>query len=759
MKAVVIGPGRIGCGFAGDVLSQSGYDLVFLARDPAIVEHFRRVNRYRVNLSDGHRATGREIAVARAMGTYEPRLATQEIAEADLVVTAVGANNLPDVAPLIAAGLELRDTPVNVLAFENIPQASKRLRELVLGRATRAREVEHGFAGALVERVVAMRIGAPADDQPFVFVGDDVTEFRVDGPHLVEPRPAIRSMVAVDPYEAWVKRKLYTYSAGHAAAAYLGSLKGYHYIHSAIRDREIRAAVLAAMAEGQRGLASRYGPEVAGDRQALLAILARFENASLSDRIERVGRDPQRKLGLNERLLGAAHLAQRAGVPPLNLALAAAAALCFASGDDASPSELERAIENDGPGRTIQRLCGLRPELGLGHLVREDCDRLLQGRNAGGLLLHLGSDLWSVAGPDSAGEPHANGDHRAVNGASGNGEARAVPVATGAPPARTPQRNGARARREAPAPARPRRRRRKAGRLKLHFIVVRRVPPVPSPVLEEVYTLLERRGFKVDSGIPEERLDRPDELRVEHDLYVLKSHTELALSLAGALHHLGARILHPWPSSVAIQNKIVTARLLRAAGIPAPEGWVTGDLRLLRGPLERKPLILKPYLGHRGQGLRILRDPAQVEGAGPLESPVLAQEYIEGSSEDLKVYVVGNDVFAVRKPFSPTSFARSGRPCSVDAAVRDVAIRCGRALGLGLYGLDLVESGGRAWVVDVNTFPGYKGVPGAAPLIADWIEGYATGRITLPTPLVGESEVEVSDPGPALRILPARAAG
>jgi hypothetical protein len=33
--------------------------------------------------------------------------------------------------------------------------------------------------------------------------------------------------------------------------------------------------------------------------------------------------------------------------------------------------------------------------------------------------------------------------------------------------------------------------------------------------------------------------------------------------------------------------------------------------------------------------------------------------------------------------------------------------------------------------VDLNYFPGYKGVPNIAPLIADYIEAYARGRVDL----------------------------
>jgi ribosomal protein S6--L-glutamate ligase len=70
----------------------------------------------------------------------------------------------------------------------------------------------------------------------------------------------------------------------------------------------------------------------------------------------------------------------------------------------------------------------------------------------------------------------------------------------------------------------------------------------------------------------------------------------------------------------------------------------------------------------------------------------------------------------------------------VSRELREIAVACGRILGLGLYGLDVLDTDEGPMVVDVNYFPGYKGVPGAAPLIADYIEDYAHGRRELELP-------------------------
>lgn len=270
--------------------------------------------------------------------------------------------------------------------------------------------------------------------------------------------------------------------------------------------------------------------------------------------------------------------------------------------------------------------------------------------------------------------------------------------------------------------------------MKVHFLLTRRVPAVPSPVLLEVFEMLKQQGFDVESDIAEEIVSQPDQLSVTHDLYLLKSHTELSLSLAGVLHSQGAQMLNPYLSCITTQDKIIASQRLYAAGVPVPQTWVTGELSLLRSLVEKQPLIIKPYRGHRGAGIYIVHTQAELDAVPQPETPMIIQEYMEGTGEDLKVYVVGENVFAVRKTFSASSFTLAGRPYPVSPEVREIALRVGKALGLGLFGLDVIESPNGPVVVDVNYFPGYKGVPDIAPLIANYIEDYANGDIQLALP-------------------------
>ena len=247
-----------------------------------------------------------------------------------------------------------------------------------------------------------------------------------------------------------------------------------------------------------------------------------------------------------------------------------------------------------------------------------------------------------------------------------------------------------------------------------------RASEVSNPVMVELFEILRRHGFDVELGIGNEVVLDPTRMKAQHDLYLLKSHSSLWLSVAGILHGQNGRLLNPYLSCAAVHNKVMSQRRLQAARIPTPHAWLTGDLGLLRSTVEERPLFIKPYIGGRGAGVRLVRT---VDELAELPSPdqlMLVQEYIPGA--ELKVYVIGSEVWAIRKPDG-----ESREVVATSPEVCAIALECGRIFGLGLYGLDVIEGPDGPVVIDLNYFPSYKGVPDAADRLAEYIEGYATG--------------------------------
>src|ERR1041385_3624801 len=110
-------------------------------------------------------------------------------------------------------------------------------------------------------------------------------------------------------------------------------------------------------------------------------------------------------------------------------------------------------------------------------------------------------------------------------------------------------------------------------------------------------------------------------LPVEHDLYVLKKKNGLALSLAGALHARGAAIVNSYPTTVTLNDKIVTFRILQAAGVPTPASYAASKADQLAPLLDDGPIVVKPNAGSSGQGVRVVRTPAELPAARAAARP------------------------------------------------------------------------------------------------------------------------------------------
>jgi ribosomal protein S6--L-glutamate ligase len=264
--------------------------------------------------------------------------------------------------------------------------------------------------------------------------------------------------------------------------------------------------------------------------------------------------------------------------------------------------------------------------------------------------------------------------------------------------------------------------------MRIGLILVRHPVERQSPIMAETALLLSRRGVDVELLYPDEEVVELGSLRVQQDLYVLKSGTETALSLAGALHEAGASILNPYPVAAACRDKVLATQLLRTGGVPLPETYLAARPEQLEPLLGGGSLVVKPSRGSQGRGVRVVRtsrELAEVKTNGPL----LAQRYKEPRGRDRKLYRIGDRVFGVKRTWPALTYEEKlGEPFELNEELREIVWRCGTAFDIDLYGVDVIESD-RPYVVDMSSFPGFKGVPDAAALLADYI--YEAGRRAL----------------------------
>src|SRR5205807_6393334 len=172
---------------------------------------------------------------------------------------------------------------------------------------------------------------------------------------------------------------------------------------------------------------------------------------------------------------------------------------------------------------------------------------------------------------------------------------------------------------------------------------------------------------------------------------------------------------------MTLRDKIVTSRILQLAGVPTPASYVASQAAQLAPLLDEGPIIVKPYQGSEGVGVRVVRGVADLAAVPVGREPIFAQRYHPPQGRDRKIYAIGGRLFGVKKVFPRrTEAEKQGEPFALTPELRDIALRCGRAFGIDLYGVDIVESEGKPYVVDMCSMPGFRGVPDAPGVLAEY---------------------------------------
>jgi glutathione synthase/RimK-type ligase-like ATP-grasp enzyme len=267
-------------------------------------------------------------------------------------------------------------------------------------------------------------------------------------------------------------------------------------------------------------------------------------------------------------------------------------------------------------------------------------------------------------------------------------------------------------------------------------------PRSKTSVTFDVVANLERGGADLEVVTERSGLIDLARFRFDYDLYLFKSHSPLAESIAAAAHYRGCTLLNEYPATMKVRDKILTCTMLLQAGIPTPRTFVTDSVETLRPVVREIPIVVKPYRGRRGAGIDVCMDEAQFDhlvarraadasasdddggedGTALGERLVFAQEYEEHEPFDYKAYAIGDDVHAIKRVFpATTKEEKEGTPVGDDPELVDLVRRCGKLFGLELYGVDLVKTPKGFSVIEVNCFPGYKGVPEGGRRISDFI--------------------------------------
>jgi mannitol-1-phosphate 5-dehydrogenase len=361
--AIHFGAGNIGRGFIGKLLADAGFHVTFADVNQAVVDKLKQDQEYQVKVV-GTDCDIQHVTNVTAINSTSDEL-LDEISKTELITTAVGPTVLDIIAKTIAAGITKRlaennTTPLNIIACENMVRGTTHLKSVVLSHLDEALhlKVEQlvGFVDSAVDRIVPP---AEASNNILDVTVESFSEWIVDQSQFKGEIPNIPGMDKTDNLMAFVERKLFTLNTGHCITAYLGCLAGHATIKEAIEDPAIRAEVKQAMHESGEVLIRRY----AFDREAHSAyiekILGRFANPFLVDEVDRVGRQPIRKLGANDRLVKPLLGTIEYNTDNRTLLKGIAAALKYTNESDPQAVEVQSYLAKSGVLKAIAHFTGL----------------------------------------------------------------------------------------------------------------------------------------------------------------------------------------------------------------------------------------------------------------------------------------------------------------------------------------------------------------------------------------------------------------
>ncbi|GHX92631.1 mannitol-1-phosphate 5-dehydrogenase [Vibrio cholerae] len=363
-NAVHFGAGNIGRGFIGKLLADADIAVTFADVNEPLVDQLSHQQEYKVKVV-GSECKMETVSHVTAVNSASEAL-IERIIKTDLVTTAVGPTVLDIIAKTIAKGLSARfaagnTQPLNIIACENMVRGTTHLKQQVYQFLTTEEQQQAdalvGFVDSAVDRIVPPL--QAANDDPLEVTVESFSEWIVDEQQFKGEIPQIEGMEKTDNLMAFVERKLFTLNTGHCVTAYLGCLKGHRTIREAIEDPCIHAQVKQAMQESGEVLIRRYGFDRALHSAYIEKILSRFANPYLVDEVDRVGRQPLRKLGANDRLIKPLLGTIEYGLPNSMLLKGIAAALKYRNSSDPQAVELQQSIEKEGVRSTLARYTGL----------------------------------------------------------------------------------------------------------------------------------------------------------------------------------------------------------------------------------------------------------------------------------------------------------------------------------------------------------------------------------------------------------------
>jgi mannitol-1-phosphate 5-dehydrogenase len=376
-KMVLFGAGNIGRSFIGQLFSRSGYEVVFIDIVKGIIDELNRRRSYKVVIKS---TRDKIIKVENVRGVLasDQEKVEEEISTADIASSCVGIGALPHIIPLIAEGLKKRyetdsNLPLDIIIAINMRNAARYFKEKLSEIMGEGYPLDRlvGLVETSIGKMVPLMTEEDKKKDILQIFAEQYNTLILDKKAFKNPIPDVEGLSPKENMKAWVDRKLFIHNLGHAVISFLGYQydSSFTYLYEALGVNELYTRTRDTMMQSAEILLREYPEEFTKKslEEHIDDLLERFMNKSLGDTIYRTGRDLLRKLGPDDRLVGAIRLGLKHNMDVDKILYALVSGFYFRARDE-SGNMFEKDIEfieryfNRGIEYTLVNLCGFESE-------------------------------------------------------------------------------------------------------------------------------------------------------------------------------------------------------------------------------------------------------------------------------------------------------------------------------------------------------------------------------------------------------------
>ncbi len=376
-KLVLFGAGNIGRSFIGQLFSRSGHEVVFVDIVEPIIEALNQRRSYNVIIK-GDKEEIINVNHVRGVLASDKDEVVEEVSTADIIASCVGNNALPHIIPLIAKGLTKRyerdkNLPLDIIIALNMRDAAEYFEKELSNNVDDDYPLNKiiGLVETSIGKMVPIMTKEDMKADILQIFAEPYNNLTLDKKAFKNPIPDVKGLSPKDNMKAWVDRKLFIHNLGHAVITYLGHLhdRKFIYLHEALAVQRLYDQTRETMVQSAEILKKEYPGEFTTKdlEDHIDDLLKRFMNKALGDTIYRVGRDLLRKLGPEDRLVGAIKMGLAHNMNVDKILYALVCGFYFRAVDE-SGDMFEKDIEfvekyfKKGIGHILANVCGFSKE-------------------------------------------------------------------------------------------------------------------------------------------------------------------------------------------------------------------------------------------------------------------------------------------------------------------------------------------------------------------------------------------------------------